>query len=52
MEHHTLESTEGKRYSEMGRFLTPDGEETSDEAAAAKDPRRAGRSRTGSATCG
>ena len=25
MEHHTLESTEGKRYAEMGRFLTPSG---------------------------
>jgi hypothetical protein len=38
MEFHALESTEGKRYAEMGRFLTPDGEETSDEAAAAKTP--------------
>ena len=38
MEHHTLESTEGKRYAEMGRFLTEDGKDTSDEAAAAKDP--------------
>ena len=38
MEHHALESTEGKRYAEMGRFLTPSGEETSDEAAAAKTP--------------
>lgn len=37
MEFHTLRSTEGKRYSEMGRFLTPDGGDTSDEAAAAKD---------------
>jgi hypothetical protein len=37
MEHHALESTEGKRYAEMGRFLTADGKETSDEAAAAKD---------------
>ena len=36
MEFHALESTEGKRYAEMGRFLTPSGEETSDEAAAAK----------------
>ena len=36
MEHHTLESTEGKRYAEMGRFLTPSGEDTSDEALAAK----------------
>jgi hypothetical protein len=38
MEHHALESTEGKRYAEMGRFLTKDGKETSDEALAAKDP--------------
>ena len=39
MEHHALESTSGKRYAEMGRFLTPDGKETSDEALAAKDPK-------------
>jgi hypothetical protein len=39
IEHHALESTEGKRYAEMGRFLTPDGKETSDEALAAKDPK-------------
>jgi hypothetical protein len=39
MEHHALESTQGKRYAEMGRFLTPKGEETSDEALAAKDPK-------------
>jgi hypothetical protein len=38
MEAHTLESTEGKRYAEMGRFLTPSGEDTSDEALAAKTP--------------
>ncbi len=38
MEFHSLESTEGRRYAEMGRFLTPAGGETSDEAAAAKDP--------------
>ncbi len=36
MEHHTLEATQGKRYSEMGRYLTPDGTDTSDEALAAK----------------
>ena len=36
MEHHTLESTEGARYAEMGRFLTASGEDTSDEALAAK----------------
>jgi hypothetical protein len=38
MEHHVLESTEGKRYAEMGRFLTPAGTDTSDEALAAKTP--------------
>ena len=38
MEFHTLESTEGKRYAEMGRFLTPSGEDTSDEALAARSP--------------
>ena len=38
MEFHALESTEGRRYAEMGRFLTPSGAETSDEAAAAKTP--------------
>jgi hypothetical protein len=39
MEHHALESTGGKRYAEMGRFLTADGKETSDESQAAKDPK-------------
>ena len=39
MRKHTLESTEGRTYAEMGRYLTPDGKETSDEAAAAKDPK-------------
>ncbi len=34
---HTLESTQGRTYAELGRFLTPDGKDTSDEAAAAKD---------------
>ncbi len=38
MEFHALESTEGKRFAEMGRFLTASGEETSDETAAAKTP--------------
>ena len=38
MEFHALESTKGQRYAEMGRFLTPEGEQTSDEAAAAKTP--------------
>jgi hypothetical protein len=37
MEHHTLAATQGKRYAEMGRFLTPAGKDTSDEALAAKD---------------
>ena len=51
MEFHTLKSTDGKRYAEMGRFVTPSGTDTSDEALAAKTPD--GRlSRTGSATCG
>jgi hypothetical protein len=39
MEHHTLDATGGNRYAEMGRFLTPAGKETSDEALAAKDPK-------------
>ncbi|HEX6231418.1 MAG TPA: hypothetical protein VF029_06865 [Actinomycetota bacterium] len=34
---HALEATGGKTYSEMGRFLTPDGGDTSDEAEALKD---------------
>ena len=38
MEHHTLKATEGKRYAEMGRFLTACGTDTSDEALAAKGP--------------
>ncbi len=38
MEAHTLEATGGKRYAEMGRFLTPEGKDTSDEALAAKTP--------------
>jgi hypothetical protein len=36
---HTLESTEGLTYAQMGRFLDENGEPTSDEAAAAKDPK-------------
>jgi hypothetical protein len=39
MEHHALEATGGKRYAEMGRFLTADGEETNEESQAAKDPK-------------
>jgi hypothetical protein len=38
MEAHTLDATKGKRYAEMGRFLTPEGTDTSDEALAAKTP--------------
>ncbi len=38
MEYHTLEATGEKRYAEMGRFLTPAGKDTSDEALAAKGP--------------
>ena len=38
MEFHALESTEGRRYAEMGRFLTENGEETNDEAEAARTP--------------
>lgn len=36
---HALESTGGKVYAEMGRFLDKNGNETSDEAQAAKDPK-------------
>src|SRR3990172_4767871 len=34
---HALEATGGRTYAAMGRFLTPDGDDTSDEAAALKD---------------
>jgi hypothetical protein len=37
MRAHTLESTEGQVYAEMGRFLDKNGKSTSDEALAAKD---------------
>jgi hypothetical protein len=36
---HALEATGGLTYSQMGRFLTAKGEQTSDEALAAKDPK-------------
>ncbi len=36
---HTLEITGGQTYSQMGRFLDEAGKPTSDEAAAAKDPK-------------
>lgn len=38
MRKHTLESTEGQVYSQMGRYLDENGKATNDEAAAAKDP--------------
>jgi len=38
MEHHVLKATNGKRYAEMGRFLTASGTDTNDEALAAKGP--------------
>jgi len=38
MEFHALEATKGKRYAEMGRYVTPSGAETNDEARAAKTP--------------
>ena len=37
MRHHTLESTGGAVYADMGRFLDANGNSTSDEAKAAKD---------------
>jgi hypothetical protein len=36
---HTLEATGGKTYSQMGRYLDANGNETNDENAAAKDPK-------------
>ena len=39
MRKHALEATDGRTYAEMGRFLDPQGKETNDEAAAAKDPK-------------
>ena len=36
---HTFEASGGKTYSQMGRFLTKDGKDTNDSAAAAKDPK-------------
>jgi hypothetical protein len=36
---HALEATGGRTYSQMGQFLTAKGKETSDKAAAAKDPK-------------
>jgi len=39
MRKHTLEATGGQTYAQMGRFLDESGKPTSDEAAAAKDPK-------------
>jgi hypothetical protein len=39
MRKHTLESTKGQTYAEMGRFLDAKGKPTSDEKAAATDPK-------------
>lgn len=39
MRTHVMESTDGRTYAEMGRYLDPQGKETNDEAAAAKDPK-------------
>ena len=36
---HALEATGGRTYSQMGQYLTADGKETSDKAAAAIDPK-------------
>ena len=38
MRRHVLESSDGLTYSQMGRFLDTKGNQTSDEALAAKDP--------------
>jgi hypothetical protein len=35
--HHSLDATGGKTYSELGRYLAKDGGDTNDEAAAVKD---------------
>jgi hypothetical protein len=39
MRKHTLEATGGQTYAQMDRFLDENGKPTSDEAAAAKDPK-------------
>jgi hypothetical protein len=38
MRKHALEATDGQTYAETGRFLDANGNQTSDEAKAAKDP--------------
>ncbi len=39
MRKHALEATGGRTYAQMGQYLDANGNETSDEAAAAKDPK-------------
>jgi hypothetical protein len=39
MRKHTLEATGGQTYAQMGRYLDAAGKPTSDESAAAKDPK-------------
>jgi hypothetical protein len=39
MRKHTLEATGGQTYAQMGRFLDENGKPTSDEKAAAVDPK-------------
>jgi hypothetical protein len=39
MRKHTLETTQGQSYAEMGRFVDAKGEPTNDEKQAAKDPK-------------
>jgi hypothetical protein len=39
MRTHALESTSGQTYAQMGRFIDKNGNPTSDEAQAAKDPK-------------
>jgi hypothetical protein len=48
MRTHALESTSGQTYAQMGRFIDKNGNPTSDEAQAAKDPKTgtAGRERS------
>jgi hypothetical protein len=36
---HALEGTGGRTFAQMGRYLDPNGKETNDPAAAAKDPK-------------
>ena len=38
MREHTIETTDGQTYAEMGRFVDENGKPTNDEALAAKDP--------------